>query len=174
MALLGRVNDEFAKKRPQIKKENQKRKPSPAHYITSRSTTMGNLYELRIVCCSYLACSDYYPFANLKKRPSDFNEEIIAETKTKFEAWGESFSKEGIEMLGKRWKNRIRFKEIMLTNQVVFCVEIIVSCVASNVSLEGTIKCNKNSQFSRLRTFFVRKMWFEILYKMYDMYVCMC
>ena len=61
-----------------------------------------------------LAPSDYYLFADLKKmlKGKRFysNEEIITETNAYFEGKDRSFYKKGIEMLEKRWTDRVAFE----------------------------------------------------------------
>ena len=84
MALLVRLKQEIAKKRPQIKKK----KNSPD-----------------------LAPSDYYLFADLKRmlkeKKFDSNEEVIAKSEAYFKADDKSFYKKGIQLLEKHWNECI-------------------------------------------------------------------
>ena len=108
MALLVRLKEEIAKKRPQMKKRKVlfHQDNAPCHKSIA---IMGKLHELHFELLSHLSyspdmtSSDYYLFADLKRmlpgKRFGSNEEVIAETKTYFETKDKSFYKKGIEML---------------------------------------------------------------------------
>ena len=112
MALLVRLKEEIAKKRPQMKKKKVlfHQDNAPCHKSLA---TMAKLHELHFELLPHppyspdLAPSDYYLFADLKRmlqgKRFGSNEEMIAETEAYFEAKDKSFYKKGIEMLEKRW-----------------------------------------------------------------------
>ena len=63
---------------------------------------------------SYLAPSDYYLFADLKRMLQEkrfgSNEEVISEIEPYFEAEDKSVYRKRIEMLEKRWNELITFR----------------------------------------------------------------
>ncbi|XP_054729345.1 histone-lysine N-methyltransferase SETMAR-like [Anastrepha obliqua] len=102
IALLERLKDEIAKKRP--------------HMASHKSMkTMAKLNESGFELLPHppyspdLSPSDYWLFADLKKmlRGKRFgsNDEVIAETEAYFEGKEKSFYKGGIERLEKRWND---------------------------------------------------------------------
>ena len=115
MALLMRLKEEIAKKRPQMKKKKvlYHQDNAPCH---KSIPTMAKLHELfsHPPYSPDLAPSDYYLFADLKRmlqgKRFGFNEEVIAETQAYFEAKDKSFYKKGMEMLEKRWNECITFE----------------------------------------------------------------
>lgn len=116
MALLVRLKEEIAKKRPHMKKKKVlfHQDNAPCH---KSIVTMAKLHELGFELLPHppyspdLAPSDYYLFADLKKmlagKRFSSNEEVIAETEAYFEAKVKSFYKKGIEMLERRWTDCI-------------------------------------------------------------------
>ena len=112
MALLVRLKEEIAKKRPQMKKKKVPfhQDNAPCHKSIAAMATLQELHFKLLPHPPYyldLAPSDYYLFAKLKKmlqgKRSGSNEETIAETEAYFEAKGKSFYKKGIEIFEKRW-----------------------------------------------------------------------
>lgn len=113
MALLVRLTEEIANKRPQMKKKKVlfHQDNAPCHKSIA---TMAKLHFELLPHPPYspdLASSDYYLFADLKRmlqgKRFGSNEEVIAETEAYFEAKDKSFYKKGIEMLEKRWNECI-------------------------------------------------------------------
>ena len=102
-----RLKEEIAKKRPQMKKQKVlfHQDNAPCHESIA---IMAKLHEWHFELfpyppySPYLAPSDYYLFADLKRmfqgKRFGFNEEVIAETEAYFEAKDKSFYKRGIEM----------------------------------------------------------------------------
>uniref|UniRef100_A0A1B0G5T2 Uncharacterized protein n=1 Tax=Glossina morsitans morsitans TaxID=37546 RepID=A0A1B0G5T2_GLOMM len=116
IALLLRLKNEIAIKRPQMKKKRMLFHQDDAPYHKS-TATMAKLRELPFELLPHppyspdLAPSDYYLFANLKKmlagKRCSSIEEAIAETEAYFEGLEKSFYRKGIEMLEKRWNDCI-------------------------------------------------------------------
>ena len=100
LALLVRLKEEIAEKRPQMKKKKVlfHQDNAPCHKSIA---TMAKLHELRFEllphppCFPDLAPSDYYLFADLKRmlqgKRFASNEEVIAEAEAYFEAKDKSF-----------------------------------------------------------------------------------
>ena len=119
IALLERLKDEIAKKRPHMAKKKVlfHQDNAPCH---KSMKTMAKLNELGFELLPHppyspdLAPSDYWLFADLKKmlRGKRFgsNDEVIAETNAYFEGKEKSFYKGGIERLEKRWNDCISLK----------------------------------------------------------------
>ena len=120
MALLVRLKEEIAKKRPRMKKKKVlfHQDNAPCH---NSITTMAKLHQLHFELLLHapyslgLAPSDYYLLADLKRmrhvKRFDSNKEVIAETDACFEAKDKSFYKKGIEILEKRWNEFITLEE---------------------------------------------------------------
>jgi len=116
IALLERLKDEIAKKRPHLKKKNVlfHQDNAPCH---KSMKTMAKLHELGFELLPHppyspdLAPSDYFLFADLKRMLSGkkfkTNDEVIAETETYFEAKDKSYYKNGIEKLEDRYNRCI-------------------------------------------------------------------
>jgi histone-lysine N-methyltransferase SETMAR len=116
IALLVRLKEEIAKKRPHMKKKKMifHQDNAPCH---KSSATMAKLHELAFELLPHppyspdLAPSDYYLFADLKKmlagKRFGSNEEVISATEAYFEAKDKSFYKKGVEMLERRWTDCI-------------------------------------------------------------------
>lgn len=119
IALLERLKDEIAKKRPQLKKKKVLFHQDNAPCHTSK-VTMAKLNELHFQLLPHppyspdLAPSDFYLFARLKQMLAGkrfrSNEEVTAETEAYFEELDKSFYKKGIEMLERRWTDCISLK----------------------------------------------------------------
>lgn len=115
-ALLDRLKEEIAKKRPHMKKKKLlfHQDNAPCH---KSMKTMVKLNELHFELLPHppyspdMAPSDYWLFSDLKKmlqgKKFQSNEEVIAETEAYFEAKEKSFYKHGIEKLEKRWADCI-------------------------------------------------------------------
>lgn len=115
MALLVRLKEEIAKKRPHMKKKKMifQQDNAPCHKSIA---TMAKLHELGFELLPHppyspdLAPSDYL-FADLKKmlagKKFGSNEEVIAETEAYFKAKDKPFYKKGVEMLERRWTDCI-------------------------------------------------------------------
>lgn len=116
IALLVRLKEEIAKKRPQMKKKKVlfHQDNAPCHKSIA---TMAKMHELGFELLPHppyspdLAPSDFYLFADLKKmlagKKYGSNEEVIAETEAYFESKDKPFYKRGIEMLERRWTDCI-------------------------------------------------------------------
>jgi len=116
IALLERLKDEIAEKRPHMSKKKVlfHQDNAPCH---KSMKTMAKMHELGFELLPHtpyspdLAPSDYWLFADLKKKLArkrfGSNEEVIAETEAYFEAKDISFYKTGIEMLEKRYNECI-------------------------------------------------------------------
>ena len=118
IALLERLKDEIAKKRPHMMKKNLFHQDNaPCH---KSMKTMAKFHELCYELLPHppyspdLAPSDYWLFADLKRmlRGHRFgsNDELISETNAYFEGKENSFYKDGIERLEKRWNDCISLK----------------------------------------------------------------
>lgn len=115
-ALLDRLKDEIALKRPHMKKKKIlfHQDNAPCHKSLK---TMVKFNELGFELLPHppyspdLAPSDYWLFSDLKKmlqgKKYQSNEEVIAETEAYFEAKEKSFYKHGIEKLENRWNDCI-------------------------------------------------------------------
>lgn len=116
IALLDRLNEEIAKKRPHLKKKKIlfHQDNAPCH---KSMKTMAKLNEMGYELLPHppyspdLAPSDYFLFADLKRmlagKKFTTNEEVIAETEAYFEAKDKSYFKGGIEKLEDRYNRCI-------------------------------------------------------------------
>lgn len=116
IALLERLKDEIAKKRPHMAKKKVRfhQDNAPCH---KSMKTMAKLHELGYELLPHppyspdLAPSDYFLFADLKRmlagKKFSTNEEVIAETEAYFEAKPKSYYKNGIEKLEDRYNRCI-------------------------------------------------------------------
>ena len=106
IALVVHLKEEITKKLVQMKKKKVlfHQDITPCH---KSITIMAKLHELHfelLLLPPYspdLAPSDYWLFANLKRKRFGSNEEVISETEPYFEAKDKSFSKKGIKLLKK-------------------------------------------------------------------------
>ena len=116
IALLVRLKEEIAKKRPQMKKKKVLFHQDNAQCHKSIAM-MAKLNELHFELLPHhpyspdLAPSDYWLFADLKRmlqgKRFGSNEEVISETEAYFKAKDKAFYKKGIELLEKRWNQCI-------------------------------------------------------------------
>lgn len=118
-ALLDRLKNEIALKRPHMKKKKIlfHQDNAPCH---KSMKTMAKMNELNFELLPHppyspdLVPSDYWLFSDLKKmlqgKRFQSNEEVIAETEAYFESKKKSFYKSGIERLEKRWTDCITLK----------------------------------------------------------------
>lgn len=116
IALLERLQDEIAKKRPHLKKKKVlfHQDNAPCHKSIK---TMAKLHELGFELLPHppyspdLAPSDFFLFADLKRMLAGkrfrTDEEVIAETEAYFEAKDASYYKTGIEKLYDRYNRCI-------------------------------------------------------------------
>ena len=89
---------------------------APCHKLIA---TMAKLHELHFKLLLHppysqdLAPSDYWLFANLKRKGKRFgsNEEVISVTEVNFEVKDKSFYKKDIELLEKRWNQCISLEK---------------------------------------------------------------
>ena len=111
MALLMRLKEEIAKKRPQMKKKTVLfHQDNAPNYKSIPTIAKFHEFQFELLphppCSSDLAPSDYYPFSDLKRMPQGkrfgSNEEVISETEAYFEANDKSFYKKVIEIFEKR------------------------------------------------------------------------
>lgn len=116
IALLQRLKDEIAKKRPHLKKKKVlfHQDNAPCH---KSMKTMAKLHELGFELLPHppyspdLAPSDFFLFSDLKRmlagKKFKADEEVIAETEAYFEAKDKSYYKNGIEKLEDRYNRCI-------------------------------------------------------------------
>lgn len=119
MALLERLKDEIAKKRPHLKKKKVlfHQDNAPCH---KSMKTMAKLQELNFELLPHppyspdLAPSDFYLFSDLKRmlagKKFRADDEVIAEVEAYFEAKDKSYFKIGIEKLYDRYNRCIAFE----------------------------------------------------------------
>jgi [histone H3]-lysine36 N-dimethyltransferase SETMAR len=132
IALLERLKDEIAEKRPHLKKNKVlfHQDNAPCHKSMKSMAKLNELW-LQIASSSTvspdLAPSDYFLFADLKKmlagKKFKDNDGLIAET----EAYFADKTKESIKVASKNWKIAIiavsPSKATMLNNKIEFCQE---------------------------------------------------
>lgn len=116
IALLDRLKDEIAEKRPHLQKKKVllHQDNAPSHKSVK---TMAKIHELGFELLPHppyspdLAPSDYFLFSDLKRmlvgKKFSSNEEVIAETEAYFEANDKSYYKNGIEKLEDRYNQCI-------------------------------------------------------------------
>ena len=119
IVLLVCLKEEFAKKRPQMKKKKVlfHQDKAPYHKLIA---TMAKLHKLHFELLSHLPYSpdlvpsDNWLFVNLKRmfqrKRFSSNEEGRLETEAYFEAKYKSFYKKGFELFGKHWNQCITLK----------------------------------------------------------------